>query len=299
MAHPHNHMVTPSAHNDELTVSWCSPLKVEGLLTKFGSRLSPVLSDSLTCRRFLIANKGNIDHAGEALLATQVWRRAETPWWPSKSTPLSCIDKDISSGKAYIHGVDGEGAPITWVRASLHDKHEDRASLKHFLAFLNDESVARLPTLKSSDDESTATTTTTATNTTVAEGMVIVVDFRGFGYSSFDPGAGIAIVQMLSAYFPERLKSLLFVNPPSLFSFFWAIVKPFVDARTSRKIQFVKQDVLDEALGITRANIPVFLGGTSPYIYDKSDVQSYETVKMGSLRDFDETVRCTPWGALE
>lgn len=291
MSHSHDHMVTPSAHNDEITLSWCSTSKVESLLSKFGARLSPALSDSLTCRRFLIANKGNIDHTGEALLATQVWRRAETPWWPAGSTPLSCIDKDISSGKAYIHGVDGEGAPITWVRASLHDKHEDRASLKHFLAFLNDESVARLPCDKSSDESTT--------NSTDAEGMVIVVDFRGFGYSSFDPGAGIAITQMLSSFFPERLKSLLFVNQPSLFSFFWAIVKPFVDARTTRKIQFVKQEVLSEALGITLADIPVFLGGTSTYIYNKNDVQSYETVKMGSLKDLDEAVRASPWGALE
>ena len=126
------------------------------------------------------------------LLEHQAWRKAETPWWPLAAAPLESVREDFASLKAYHDGEDGEGGPITWVRAALHDKNEDRAQLKRFLSFLSDESVARMEQQQKG-----------------ALGMNIVVDFTGFGYNAgFDVNAGMLIVQTMSAHYPERLRRI-------------------------------------------------------------------------------------------
>jgi len=255
------------------------------LLERYGSRLSPLLCSEESLRRYLIANKGKIEGAGEALLATQAYRRAETPWWPKAACPLDQIQSDVESGKAFINGADASGCPLVWVRASLHDKHEDRAQLKRFITFFCDEAVARMPS------EASAKSSASQIN--------ITVDFRGFGYSNgFDPGAGIAIVQILSAHFPERLKSLNFVNPPMIFPAFWSLVKPFVDPRTASKIAFVSPEKLADKLGVPRSRIPAFLGGESEHVYAPAQVNDYVTVRSGSLPDADPALRESPWRAL-
>ena len=261
---------------------WASRSIMSSLLQRYGSRLSPVMCSEESLRRYLIANRGNIEGAGEALLATQTYRRTETPWWPKSACPLDQIKSDIESGKAYIDGEDESGCPLVWVRAFLHDKHEDRTQLKRFITFFCDEAVARMTT----GDKS-------------ASQINIIVDFRNFGYAAgFDPGAGISIVQILSAHFPERLKTLNFVNPPMIFPAFWTLVKPFVDPRTASKIAFVSQEKLAETLKIPRSRIPAFLCGESKHVYAPAQVNDYLTVRSGSLPDADPALRENPWRAL-
>ena len=130
------------------------------------TRLASIFLDPPTIRRFLRARRGVAADALAMLLEHQAWRQSETPWWPERPPPLEGLREDLSSLKAYLSGEDSEGGPITWVRAAKHDKNEDRGQLKRFLAFLSDESVARME--KSGR----------------GQGLNIVVDFTGFGYSA-------------------------------------------------------------------------------------------------------------------
>jgi hypothetical protein len=166
------------------------------------TRLAPIFLDDATVQRHLRARKGDVPAALAMLLEHQAWRKVETPWWPLTAAPVASIHEDFACLKAYHDGEDAEGGPITWVRAALHDKNEDRAQFKRFLSFLSDESVARMERREPK-----------------GQGMNIVVDFTGFGYSAgFDVNAGMLIVQTLSAHFPERLRRIFmtvgFSAPP-------------------------------------------------------------------------------------
>jgi pimeloyl-ACP methyl ester carboxylesterase len=103
--------------------------------------------------------------------------------------------------------------------------------------------------------------------------MTIIVSFTGFGYSAgFDVSAGMLIVQTLSAHYPERLKRIVMTNTPFVFNAFWALVKVFLDARTSEKVLFCKQEEIPAKLGLPLEQLPPFLGGTSSYVYDPAHV---------------------------
>lgn len=156
-----------------MTEAWDSEEKLSALRDAARGKLGQIFcNDSETLKRFLRARKGKEDKALKMLLEHQEWRKTETPWWPLKALDITTIATDLSSLKAYTHGADKEGCPLTFVRAALHDKNEDRAQLKRLMSFLNDEGVARIEqyTLAHPDKPK-------------PQGMVIIVDFTGFGYS--------------------------------------------------------------------------------------------------------------------
>ena len=127
--------------------TWDSPAKVAEL-TGLGEKEGLALifrSDECLLKRFLRARRGDAAAALAMLLAHQAWRRTETPWWPLSACPLEHIRSDWEMGKAYLAPfTDASGCTVAFVRAALHDKHEDRQQLKRFISFLNDEAVARL-----------------------------------------------------------------------------------------------------------------------------------------------------------
>jgi hypothetical protein len=152
---------------------WDTDEKVEALRVAGRGKLGRIFYDDTdTLKRFLRARKGKEEKALKMLLEHQEWRKSDTPWWPLKALDISTIASDLASLKAYTHGTDREGCPLTFVRAALHDKNEDRAQLKRLMSFLNDESSARIEQFCLANPDKRK-----------PEGMVIVVDFTGFGYS--------------------------------------------------------------------------------------------------------------------
>jgi hypothetical protein len=135
-------------------------------------------------------------------------------------------------------------------------------------SFLNDEACARL-------DSSAAEPK--------ASQMTIIVSFTGFGYSAgFDVSAGMLIVQTLSAHYPERLKRIVMTNTPFVFNAFWALVKVFLDERTSQKVLFCKQAEIPGKLGIPLEQLPPFLGGSSAYVFEPEHVLGSDGEGKGS-----------------
>jgi hypothetical protein len=63
-------------------------------------------------------------------------------------------------------------------------------------------------------------------------------------------------------YYPETLKHLLVINAPSYFTAIWAVVKPWIDEETIKKVQIFGNDFLPFLLTKLDANqIPVEYGG--------------------------------------
>ena len=113
--------------------------------------------------------------------------------------------------------------------------------------------------------------------------MTIIVSFTGFGYShGFDVSAGMLIIQTLSAHYPERLKRIVMTNTPFVFNAFWALVKVFLDERTSQKILFCKQAEIPGKLNIPLEQLPPFLGGSSSYAFEPEHVLGSDGAGAGS-----------------
>jgi hypothetical protein len=131
----------------------------------------------------------------------------------------------------------------------------------------------------------------------------------GFGYNAgFDVGAGMLIIQTLSNHFPERLKRIVMTNTPFIFSAFWALVKVFLDERTSKKILFCSQAEIPAKLGVTLDQLPPFLGGTSTYTFDPAHVlgtdgqglnSHYMSVTKGPMSHLPKETLDRAWEGLK
>lgn len=70
------------------------------------------------------------------------------------------------------------------------------------------------------------------------EQWVWVVDFRGFGFThAMQARLGISFAKVFADHFPERLKALCMINPPTVFQLLLSAIKPFADERTMSKVQ--------------------------------------------------------------
>ncbi len=76
------------------------------------------------------------------------------------------------------------------------------------------------------------------------EKVNVVFDYNGYIPDQHDPPLALIkeLLYCLRDHYPERLKHMFFVDAPFRFRAFWALVKPFIDPDTKRKIQFVSGD---------------------------------------------------------
>eukprot|EP00760_Papus_ankaliazontas_P020576 PhM_4_TR18462/c0_g1_i1/m.77200 len=70
---------------------------------------------------------------------------------------------------------------------------------------------------------------------------VWIVDFNGYGLThAMQAKIGIAFLTTFDNHFPERLRAVILVNPPSVFQVLLKALKPFGDERTWAKLRTVK-----------------------------------------------------------
>ena len=63
-------------------------------------------------------------------------------------------------------------------------------------------------------------------------------------------------------YFPEIMGKMYIINTSTIFGTLWALVKPFIDEKTLKKIVVFKDDYIDALLqDVDPENLPKFLGG--------------------------------------
>jgi len=66
--------------------------------------------------------------------------------------------------------------------------------------------------------------------------FVVIVDFSNLGYSNFDLEGTKVMVEVLEAYFPERLGVSVCINTGWLFWILWKLISPFIPKRTREKV---------------------------------------------------------------
>jgi len=97
------------------------------------------------------------------------------------------------------------------------------------------------------------------------DGILEIEDLNGLGWKHmFVGGLGVfrEVTDIDQLHYPESLKKMIIVNPPSILSMFWVIITPWLNKRTLEKLEVVSSDhitVLKEYIEFD--SIPAFLGG--------------------------------------
>jgi len=98
-------------------------------------------------------------------------------------------------------------------------------------------------------------------------GTILIEDLEDLGTSHM-VGKITKLITSISARdeisYPESIRKVYIVNPPSIFHLVWAIMKPFIEERTQQKFSFgtVSAFAKEWDLIIGKENLPKYLGGT-------------------------------------
>jgi hypothetical protein len=107
------------------------------------------------------------------------------------------------------------------------------------------------------------------------EKVNVVFDYEGYRADKHEPPLSLIkeLLFCLRDHYTERLQHMYFVNAPLRFRAFWAMLKPFIDPVTKRKIQFVsgnnqKRNVFHSSVSSDQAMRFMHLDGLKPDDYD-------------------------------
>jgi hypothetical protein len=249
---------------DEEARGWVNPDAVERLRAAVLAESSKweagrELLDSVAfLRRWIVARKGDVEAASRLLLRHIRWRQEEcAEWFPGVPPSDDIVSgesweglevrrgalqvEDLATGKVMIHGVDAEGSGIVFIFAGRHNMYETNAERTERLVVYTIERV-----LKGSRNGK----------------AVVVFHFGdGFGWSAMDTTAAQYVVKILNANFPETVRTIYMVDTGFVFNTLWAVISPFLDIRTTRKIKFLGSDRGELRKNIPLDVLPLELGG--------------------------------------
>eukprot|EP00056_Hartaetosiga_gracilis_P011653 m.177373 g.177373 ORF g.177373 m.177373 type:complete len:450 (+) comp13547_c0_seq1:85-1434(+) len=78
-------------------------------------------------------------------------------------------------------------------------------------------------------------------------------------------GMVMETTKVRNANYPQILKTMIVINPPTIINMCWKLIKPFLRERTRKKIHFVKGNPKEHLLKImSEETIPLMFGGTAP-----------------------------------
>ena len=69
------------------------------------------------------------------------------------------------------------------------------------------------------------------------EQVALIIDFEGWGLKNRDHDLDKMMIDTIQNYYPERLGQCFLVNAPTVFKVAWAVVRPWLDKRTTSKVR--------------------------------------------------------------
>ncbi len=249
------------------------PLDVVAKLAELRAALTEKVNGMVSdedCHRFLTARQYDITKSLDMINKWAVWY--ETPLNEYKMDKKDLCPKDLllihSDEKEHLSteaflwsntGEDREGRPIYFEKtgycASRYSEikknfSEDEMFVRHIRQ--QETMVDRLK--KASEKYGRPITK-----------QVAILDLKGLPFAPDSMGFRVIHRSIVidEACYPERLEKLFVINAPIYFTAIWAIVKPWIDAVTVKKIQIIGsnfQDILKAQ--IAEDQLPVEYGGT-------------------------------------
>jgi len=183
-------------------------------------------------RRHYRANGGDIEKASRSIEAMLDWREEHNiDGYPRLFT--QCTNRDVefeefikeqnSQEKCYVRGYDDDGRATLNVFPSRDQTTIGYDSIRHIVYNLE-----------------RAIACTDAKTDGHLDQVNVIIQFGGKGMGYF-PSLDVTrkTIHILQCYYPERLYRAFMVDPPMVFNMLWTMAKPFLDASTKEKIQFV------------------------------------------------------------
>uniref|UniRef100_A0A5B6YUA2 Putative random slug protein 5 n=1 Tax=Davidia involucrata TaxID=16924 RepID=A0A5B6YUA2_DAVIN len=156
--------------------------------------------------RFLKAKGDSVKKAAKQLRAFLSWRE-------SIGTDHLIADEfsaELSEGVAYVAGHDEESRPVMIFRIKQdYQKFHSQKLFTRLLVFTLEVAIQTMPKN--------------------VEQFVLLFDASFFRSASAFMNILLATLKMMTEYYPGRLHKAFVIDPPSLFSYLWKGVRPFVD----------------------------------------------------------------------
>ncbi|KAJ7154331.1 CRAL/TRIO domain-containing protein [Mycena crocata] len=167
-----------------------------------------------TLPRYMRAAKWQMDDAKKRIKLTLEWRRE---YKPDLIRPEE-VRIESETGKIIINGFDNEGRPILYVRPGRENTETSPRQVRHLVWCLE-----RAKDLMPPGQES----------------LVIIVDYKSTTLRT-NPSIAVArkVLTILQHHYAETLGRALVVNLPTLLSFFYKGISPFLDPVTRDKMRF-------------------------------------------------------------
>eukprot|EP01119_Soliformovum_irregulare_P002226 TRINITY_DN12512_c0_g1_i1.p1 TRINITY_DN12512_c0_g1~~TRINITY_DN12512_c0_g1_i1.p1 ORF type:complete len:299 (+),score=74.18 TRINITY_DN12512_c0_g1_i1:79-975(+) len=205
--------------------------------------------------RFLRARNWNVDVASDLFTSTIIWRR-DFQGIGVNNLNESMIQNELKSGKSFLRGVDKVGRPVTYIKVGLHSKSKsDPLELQRFCIYMFEKGRKELkPPIE----------TTT-----------VILDMKGFNLECLDYPFTKFLIDTFATKYPESLGWAFLLDPPWIFKGAWAVIKPWMDAKTLEKIKFLnKREELK--MYIDEDQLLKEYGGTDAYVYQYPDPHASE-----------------------
>ncbi|TYJ45161.1 hypothetical protein E1A91_A02G037000v1 [Gossypium mustelinum] len=163
--------------------------------------------------RFLRAKSDNVKKAAKHLRACLAWRETIG----TENLIADEFSTEIAEGVAYVAGHDEELRPIIVLRIKQdYQKFHSQKLFTRLLVFTLEVAIATMPK-----------------NT---QQFVLLLDASFFRSASAFMNLLLAALKIVGEYYPGRLYKAFVIDPPSLFSYLWKGVRPFVELSTATMV---------------------------------------------------------------
>jgi len=207
--------------------------------------------DDLCLCRYLRARQYNLDKAEVMLRNTLTWRKEHH----IDDIRAIHVEDQLRYGHMYNSGYGIRGHPVIILRThTKEDPHTQEEKLKFMI--YNMERAIRV-----------------MDKTRHIEKMVWLVSCKNYSWKhNGQMGFAQALLKVLQDHYPERLLMLIICDAPYIFRMFWALIYPFVDASTAKKILFLigsdsdKRKLIENIIDLNEVE-PLF-GGYSKKVFN-------------------------------
>ena len=241
---------------------------VSQLRTGLGAELNATLDDD-DCLRFLLASKSDIQLTSKMVNEWWTWRNSALPGTHAV-TPANILAWGIDMenrtdeyfakyAPIFLGGEDKEGRPIYWGKSGVTSTNS--SEIKKFVSA--DEFVASH--VLDQEYLTARRAYLSQKHSKKISQVFVIFDNKSLSMmpSSYIFGVLRRIVFIDDRYYPERLFKTVLINSPWFFTAVWAIVKPWLDEKTAKKVEILGNDYIGRLRElIDDSEIPEEYGGT-------------------------------------
>ncbi|KAK7336348.1 hypothetical protein VNO77_16886 [Canavalia gladiata] len=221
--------------------------EVRKIIGSIADKFSVLCSDA-SVLRYLRARNYSTKKAANMLKGTITWRLEYKP----EKIQWDDVAQEGARGRIYrADYLDKQGRTVFVIRPGIQTTGSASVQIK-YLVYCLENAIWN----QSSNEEQ----------------MVWLIDFEGWSTSCISLKVARDAAQVLQAHYPERLGLAIFYNPPKVFESFWAMVKPFLEPKTYKKVTFIYPDnpksrkMLEELLDMGK--LESYFGGKNTIGFD-------------------------------